>query len=115
TGTPPTPTNTRTVTLTRTPTRTSTPTRTPTVTPTPTYTPVRDAYLEIRPQGSAPPNGGTVSVGDRFVLELLLNTGSHDDVLVHQSYLTFTYSLLQNARVDQIGTDCVLTSTVTAD
>src|SRR5205085_7665979 len=36
-------------------------------------------------------------------------------IIAQESYLTFTYSILQNARVDQIATNCILTSTVTGD
>ena len=67
------------------------------------------------PEGSAPPNGGTVTVGDRFVLDLMLNSGTYDNVTAQQSYLTYTYNLLQNARVDQISNACVLTGTVSPD
>ncbi len=99
---------------------TSTNTRPPSITntPAPTHTPAGDAYMLFVPQGSAPPNGGTVNVGDRFVLDLMLNAGSSappDGVTVQQSYLTYTYNLIKNARVDQIATTCVLTNTVTTD
>jgi hypothetical protein len=50
---------------------------------------MNDAYMVLRPEGSAPPNGGTVSVGTRFVLGLSLNTGSHNDVAAAQNYLLF--------------------------
>src|SRR4051794_27744232 len=76
---------------------------------------IRDAFMEWRPEGSAPPNGGTTTVGSRFVLGLWLNAGSNDNATVQQSYLTFTYQLLQNAQVSSIGTGCVLTNTVTPD
>ncbi len=91
---------------------TSTPTRTRTSTPTPI--PIRDAFMVFVPLGSAPANGGTALVGDRIILELWLNAGSNY-VNSQQSYLTYTYGLLQNARVDQIVTGCVLTNSVTAD
>ena len=67
------------------------------------------------PEGSAPPNGGTVTVGDRFVLDLMLNSGTYDNVTAQQSYLTYAANLLQNARVGQIDSACVLTGTVTPD
>jgi hypothetical protein len=76
---------------------------------------VNDAYVELRPDTGAPPNGGTVSVGARFVLAMWLNTGTHDDASAAQNYLTFTSGYLQNARVSSIGTGCSLTSTFTAD
>ncbi len=107
--------------ITNTPTHTGTPTGThipaATLTPitSPTNTPVRDAYLAFVPEDGAPPNGGTVNVGDRFVLDLVLNAGSHPDTTAEQSYLTYTYDLIKNARVDQIDTACVLTNTVTSD
>jgi hypothetical protein len=79
-----------------------------------------DAYLFLRPSATsgscpAPENGGTTSVGCRFVFDLMLNAGSNDDLVAHQSVLTFTNSILQNARVPSIGTSCVLTNTVTWD
>src|SRR5207253_782215 len=49
------------------------------------------------------------------VLELWLNTGSHDNVTAQQDYLTFTKDLLDHARVSDLPTTCTLTSTVTAD
>ncbi len=63
----------------------------------------------------APANGGSTNVGCTFVLDLMLNAGSNPDVTAHQSYLTYTSSIIQNARVSNIGTSCVLTNTVTAD
>src|SRR5205807_2456292 len=86
-----------------------------TPTSTPTATPVADAFMELVPEGSAPPNGGTISVGDRFVLGLWLNAGSHQDATVHQSYLTFTWQLIQNARVSTITSTCTLANTLTGD
>src|SRR5262249_15075275 len=63
----------------------------------------------------APSNGGTTQVGCTFVLDLFVNTGSRNDATAQQSYLTFTYQLIQNARVSSIGAGCVLTNTVTGD
>src|SRR4051812_30517826 len=74
-----------------------------------------DAYIILVPVNGAPPNGGTANVGDRFVLELWVNTGSNTDATAQQSYITFTYGLLQNARVSSIATSCVPTNSVTAD
>ncbi len=82
------------------------------VTSAPVFT---DAFLELKPQGSAPLNGGTAILGDRFVLELWLNAGSNSDVEAQQSYLTFTWQLLQNARVSNITTTCTLSDRVTGD
>jgi hypothetical protein len=89
-------------------------TQTPTRTATPTATPpfCAGAYHYLRPQGSGPPNGGTVSVGDRFTLDMLVSAGP-DSITAQQAYLTFTYSLLQNVDASQPG--CVPTNTITAD
>lgn len=98
---------------------TSTPTNTPTNTPT-----ISPAFLFMVPDttsvGScpAPPNGGTTQPGCRFVLDLFIDAGMNaapNGLTAQQSYMTFTYQTIQNARVDQIGTSCVLTSTVTGD
>ncbi len=81
----------------------------------------QDASLFLRPSidtpGScpAPANGGSTTTGCRFVLDLMLNTGSNSDATAQQSFLTFTYQLLENIRVDQIGSSCTFTSTVTGD
>jgi hypothetical protein len=75
----------------------------------------QDAYLELRPAATAPSNGGTAKVGERFVLELWLNGGTGASLVGQQSYLTFTSSLLQNVLVSSIGTSCTLTSTLTPD
>src|SRR5205085_4827943 len=84
-------------------------------TPTTTPTPVRDAFLDIVPEGNAPSRGETVNIGDRFAFELWVNTGTDNTATAQQSYLTFTNDLLQNARVDQITTTCVLTGTISPD
>ncbi len=101
-------------TVTTTPTRTNTPSG-----GSATPTPGQDAFLVLVPGAPgncvAPPNGGSTNVGCRFVLDLMLNTGSRNDATAQQSYMTFTYQLIQNARVDQIATACVPTSTVAAD
>src|SRR5438477_10961 len=73
-----------------------------------------DDYLLFVPQGGAPPNGGSIPAGSRFVVDLWLNAESQP-ALAQQSYLTFTNSLLQNANVSSINTSCVLTSTLTGD
>ncbi len=108
-----------------TPTVTGTPptaTRTPvpiyTLTPCPncptlTPSPCPGATHYLVPEAGAPPNGGTISVGQRFVLDLRVNSGPYDDLADQEAYLTFDYPLLQNVRTTQPG--CVLTSTVTAD
>ena len=72
--------------------------------------PLSDAFLALAPGTGgtvpAPPNGGSVLVGSRFVFDLMLNTGSHTDAIAQQSYLTFTSSVLQNARLSDIDTAC---------
>jgi hypothetical protein len=76
--------------------------------------PSNDAIMELIPESSAPPNGGFAVAGQRFVLDLFVNAGTHTNVEAQQSYLTFTYSLLQNVDVNQEGT-CAITNTVTQD
>src|SRR5437660_6543105 len=56
-----------------------------------------DAYLNLRPQTGAPPSGGMVMVGTRFVLELWVNGGSHTDMTGQQTYISFTSQLIKNA------------------
>src|SRR4051812_4620983 len=73
-----------------------------------------DAFIELVPEAGAPPNGGSANVGDRFVLDLMVHSGTNN-VTAQQSYLTFTNSVLQNGRVSDIPTLCTLTSTVTFD
>src|SRR5207249_6891295 len=78
-----------------------------------------NAFLSLQPGSagncSAPPNGGTVQEGCRFILDLMVNMGSVPDGVAMQSYMTFTSSILQNARVDSIASSCVPASTVTLD
>src|SRR5207253_653333 len=78
-----------------------------------------NAFLRLQPGASgncpAPANGGTTTVGCRFVLDLILNAGSNPDATSQQSYLTFTFSLIQNARVTDITSTSTLTSTATGD
>src|SRR5438105_2045282 len=80
--------------------------------------PLSDAFLFLAPGtgGSvpAPPNGGSVPLGGRFVLDLMLNSGS-SNTSAQQSYLTFTNSILRNASVSVINSACTLTGTVTED
>src|ERR1051325_8117913 len=53
---------------------------TPTNTPQPTPVPGADSYLYFVPGSAgncaAPANGGTTQVGCRFVLDMMINTGS---------------------------------------
>ncbi len=113
-------TNTPTLAITNTPPPIA-PTSSPTDTP--TYTPARNAYNFLRPGSTsgncpAPPNGGTTTVGCRFVLDLMLDAGDSrapTGASAQQSYMTYTYQLIQVARVSAIGTSCVPTNTVTSD
>ncbi len=66
----------------------------------------------------APPNGGTTTVGCRFVLDMMVNAGSNaapDGLTAQQSYMTFTYHTIQNVRAYNIGAGCIPTNTVYAD
>jgi hypothetical protein len=58
------------------------------------------------------PNPFYVSVGTRFTLDLMVESGSND-ITAAQSYLTFTDSLLQNVRAVSPG--CVTTNTLAGD
>jgi hypothetical protein len=89
-----------------------TPTATRTASPTATPPFCGGAYHYLRPQGSGPPNGGTVAVGDRVTLDMLVGTGPHN-ITAQQAYLTFTHGLLQN--VDATLPGCVPTGTLTGD
>lgn len=72
------------------------------------------AFHFLWPQDGAPPNGGTVHVGDKFTFDLMLSAGPpSSNADVHQAYLTFTYGLLENVGVLTPG--CVVTGTVTPD
>jgi hypothetical protein len=73
---------------------------------------VADAAAYLAPEAGSPPNGGTILVGDRITLDLMLKTGAHN-IADQQSYLHFDPTRLQN--VDASVGGCVLTSTVTAD
>src|SRR5207248_3716925 len=54
-------------------------------------------------------------LGCRFVLDMMVNMGSVPDGVVVQSYMTFTSSILRNARADSIATSCASASQVTGD
>src|SRR5690242_16430393 len=79
-----------------------------------------DAYLQLVPENGGPgsctppTNGGSVAVGCTFVLDLMVNAGSHPDSTAQQSYLTYTQQFIQNVRVSSLPS-AVLTSTVTGD
>jgi hypothetical protein len=84
---------------------------------------IPDAFVFLAPSTipgtcPAPPNGGTVAQGCRFVLDMMVNAGTNaapDGVTAQQSYLTFTFGTIQNARVSSIATSCTVTNTVTQD
>src|SRR5207248_10805006 len=44
-----------------------------------------------------------------------VDSGSHNDLTAEQDYLTFTYQLVQNAKVADIVTSCTVTNTITPD
>jgi hypothetical protein len=54
-----------------------------------------DALLFLTPEAGGPPNGGAVTVGTTFTLDLVVNTGSHNDATAQQSYMTFTFGTLR--------------------
>src|SRR5205085_9791570 len=78
-----------------------------------------DAFLALQPGSAgncnAPANGGTVQVGCRFVLDMMVNAHSITNTLAQQRYLTFTNTIIQVARVSDIASSCTVTSTVTGD
>jgi hypothetical protein len=107
-----TPTITHTPTVTGTPTATNTSTSTGTATATTTSTPTNtppalDAYARFAPSSPL-----TVTVGSKFILDLMVNGGT-SSVVATQNYLTFTSSLLQNVSATQAG--CVATNTISPD
>ena len=105
-----TPTNTQ-VAAANTPTATNTATNTATTVAL-TATPTVCVYHYLAPQSSAPVNGGTIIVGDRFTLDLDIHSAG-ETVTGQQAYLTFPATLLQN--VDATVSGCVVTNTITAD
>lgn len=84
----------------------------PTSTPTATPTCSTGAHQYFQPQTGAPQNGGTVQIGQKFTLDLMVDSGQYS-VNAQQSYLRFDNTLLQNVSVSQSG--CVVTNTVTID
>src|SRR5206468_6226906 len=92
-----------------------TPTPTPTYTPTdtPTPAPCLGAYHYLMPETERDPNNGdTVTTGQKFTLDMMVNTGGFT-ITAQQAYLTFTYALADNVEANSAG--CVPTSTLTAD
>src|SRR5438552_13157959 len=49
----------------------------------------QDAFAHLEPQSGAPANGGTVSVGTKFTLDLKINTGTNSNIAASQNYLLF--------------------------
>src|SRR5205823_6924973 len=87
-----------------------TPTDTPTDTPTPI--PCNGAYQYFIPETILDPaNGGTVLTGQKFTLDLMVNTGGFT-ITAQQSYLTFTNSIADV--VDYPSVSCVPTTGLTA-
>ena len=72
-----------------------------------------DAFAHLDPASGAPANNGTVSVGAKFTLNLLINSGSNTNLTAQQSYLTFNSAVLQV--VDPAGTTCNPVNAVTVD
>ena len=82
---------------------------------TPTNTPVpacSGAFHYLTPQNPAWCNGCTINTGDRFVLDMMINTGNYS-VGAQDAYLSFDAGLVQNINVLQPG--CIVTSTITPD
>src|SRR5206468_3144437 len=59
-----------------------------------------------------PPNGGTVSTGQKFTLDLMINDAGHT-VTAQQAYISFTNSLMDN--VDFATAGCNPSQSVTPD
>lgn len=49
----------------------------------------QDAYANFVPRTGAPPSGGTVNVGVKFTLDLMVHAGTNNDLTAAQQYLTF--------------------------
>src|SRR5436190_9626124 len=80
----------------------------------PAYLTCPGAFQFLWPQQGAPPNRGTVHVGDKFVLDLMTYGGPNDsEVVSQQAYLSFTYALMQNVSVTSPG--CAPEQTITPD
>src|SRR5438876_688049 len=53
------------------------------------------AYHYFVPQSGSPPSGGTVSVGDRFTLDMMMSSGT-SHITGQDAHVTFSSGLLQN-------------------
>lgn len=73
----------------------------------------RNAFAHLSPVNGAPPNGGAITIGTKFTLDLLVNTGSNQDTTATQNYITFDGSVLQV--VSPGGNNCTPSGTVAAD
>src|SRR5436190_11755792 len=69
----------------------------------------------LDPSTCNPNNGDSVNTGDRFVLDLMLNTGTHTDASAQQTYMTYTNDLIRVGNVLSMSTSCVLTGTLNPD
>lgn len=77
--------------------------------------PMGNAYIELRPGAGAPPNGGNLKVGERFVMEMWVNPGTQTSLVGQQSYLSFSDRTLQavgNSTLDATLFDAVLQNEV---
>ena len=54
----------------------------------------RDGFAHLVPATGAPPNGGQVSRGTTFTVDLYINTGANQDATAAQSYITFDSGVL---------------------
>src|SRR4051812_15330974 len=71
-----------------------------------------DAFAHLEPESGGPTNEVSVTLGSRFNLNLMVNSGSNN-IVVAQSYLTFSRSLLQV--VGATSPLCAPTTTLTID
>lgn len=74
--------------------------------------PCNSAFLSLVPEKGAPANGGSVTEGDRLVLDLVAHSGQ-ENVTAAQAYMSFSYGSLRVVNAD--ATDCAPATTVTAD
>src|SRR5436190_4380054 len=64
------------------------------------------------PDQCNPANGDTVTTGDRFVLDLMLNTNSHSNATAQQSYFHYDADLAYIGDTSSITSTCNLSSAV---
>ncbi len=71
------------------------------------------AYHYLKPHpGAGPANGGVATLGQQIWFDMMIHSGDYD-LNVHQAYLTFTYSVLQN--VSTYVNNCTLSTGVSTD